>query len=276
MKQKLSLLVLSCDKYNDLWDNFFRLRDLFWPNCDFNWYLVTESSDYNYNNVTVIHTGEDLNWTGRLKYALEIIDTPYIGWYLDDFYISEKVNNSLIHELVDKMEKENIDHVNVSDVFDSLIKMPEPHEYHDKYLFKIPRHKKYGISTAAAIWDKNYLLRILGNEDKNAWQFEIDLCKQALSEKGLPGLILCDKRKPFKVTSVPVVIQGKYYPKAIKYFARKGLAIDYTTRGCMSRKNVFMYDFNSWIRSILRNYPNLSRRIKWIAKNIFRVKFFTN
>lgn len=275
MKQKLSLLVLSCDKYNDLWDNFFRLRDLFWPDCDFNWYLVTESCSYNYKNVTVIRTGKQLNWTGRLVYALETIESPYIGWYLDDFYISEKVNNSLIHELVDKMENENIDYINMSDVFDSLVKMPEPHEYHDKYLLKIPPHKKYGISTASAIWNKNYLLRTLGNDDKNAWQFEIDLCKLALSENGLPGLILCDERKPFKVTSVPVVIQGRYYPKAIKEFARKGLIIDYKTRGLMSRTDVLVYDFNCYVRFVLRDHPNLSRSIKWIAKNIFRIKFFT-
>lgn len=275
MKQKLSLLVLSCDKYNDLWDNFFKLRDLFWPDSDFDWYLVTESMDYSYKNVNVIHTGKKLNWTGRLKYALDTLDSQFVGLYLDDFYISEKVNNSLIHELVEKMEKESIDHINVSDVFDSLIEMPESHEYYDNHLFKIPRHKKYGISTASAIWKRDFLLSILGNEDKNAWQFEIDLCKLAMSENGLPGTILCDERKPFKVTHIPVVIQGRYYPKAIKEFSKKGLNIDYTARGLMKPKDVLVYNLKTLTTSMLRHHPNLSKNIKWIAKNIFRVKFFT-
>lgn len=275
MSKMLSLLVLSCDKYSDLWLDFFKLRDKYWSDCDFDWYLVTESADFSYDGVNVIHTGTDKNWTGRLKFAVEQIDSPYIGWYLDDFYIYKTVDNTLIHELVDKMDIEHIDHINMSDVFDSLVKMPEEHVYHEPYLFEIPRHKKYGISTASAIWGKDYLLKTLGDDDKNAWQFEIDLCKQALSEEGLNGTILCDERKPFNVTPTPIVIQGKYYPKAIKEFAKMGLQINYKYRGLMSPKNVFIYDFNSWIRNILRSNPGVTKVIKWVAKNIFRVKFFT-
>lgn len=273
--KKLSLLVLSCDKYSDLWDNFFKLRDKFWPDCPFEWYLITESKAYSYPNVNIIHTGQNLNWTGRIRYALEKVKSPYIGCYLDDFYISKNVDNSIIVELIKRMELEHIDYINVSDVFDSLIKMPEPHVYYDKYLLKIPCHKKYGISTASAIWDRKYLIDIIGDSDINAWQFEINLCQQALTEEGLPGIILCDERKPFNVTSVPVVIQGRYYPKSIKDFSKKGIDIDYGYRGLMRKKEVLIYDINSSIRSILRSHPQLSKEIKWIAKKILRVKFFT-
>lgn len=274
-KELLSILVLSCDKYSDLWDTFFKLRDIYWPDSGIQWYLVTETCNFTYNNVSVINAGTDFNWTGRLKFALQKIDTPYVGWYLDDFYISDKVDNSLINELVNKMANENIDHINMSDVFNTLLKMPEHHDYYDKYLFKIPSHKKYGISTASALWRKDYLLKMLGKEDKNAWQFEIDLCKQAVSENGLPGLILCDERMPFKVTKKPVIIQGKYYPKAIKEFKQKGILIDYSSRGLMNWKDVLIYDFNSLVRDTLREYPNISKSLKWVAQRVFKIKFFT-
>jgi len=251
------------------------IRDIYWPDCDFDWYLVTESKPFEYNGVNIIHTGTNLNWTGRLKYALERIPNSYIGWYLDDFYICERVENDLIHQLVNKMESEKIDHINVSDVFDSLVKMPEPHRYYDEHLLIIPKHKKYGMSTASSLWNKEYLMQLLGNTDKNAWQFEIDLCMLATSENGLPGTILCDDRKPFKVTPIPVVIQGKYYPKSIKFFKQKGINLNVGKRGLMSRKDVFIYDVNSCIRTLLRSHPNISKYIKWIAQNIFRVKFFT-
>lgn len=275
MTKKLSIFVLSCDRYSDLWQNFFKLREKYWSDCDFDWYLVTESFGFNYNNVKVINTGKGKNWTGRLLYAVKQIDTPYIGWYLDDFYISKKIDNQLIHELVDKMAKEHISHINMSDVFDSIIKMPEPHIYYDKYLLQIPTHKKYGISTASALWEKEYLLNILGESDKDAWQFEVDLCKKALSKDGLPGVILCDERKPFNVTTTPVVIQGRYYPKAIKEFAKKGIIIDYRSRGLMKRKDVFLYDLNTYLRTLLRSYPNLSKNIKWIVNKVLRIKFYT-
>lgn len=275
MDATLSIIVLSCDKYSDLWSDFFMLRDKFWSDCDYKWYLVTESLSFEYPGVSVINTGKNLNWTGRLKFALSQIKSQYIGWYLDDFFISERVDNIQIHQLVDKMVSDNIDYINVSDVFDSLVKMPEPHKYYDEHLFVIPKHKKYGISTAAALWNKDYLRKILGDNDKNAWQFEIDLCNQALSDEGIPGTILCDDRKPFKVTPVPVVIQGKYYPKSIRLFKRKGITLNTGERSLMSFKDVIVYDVNSLIRSALRSHPNLSKCIKWIAKNIFNVKFFT-
>jgi hypothetical protein len=275
MNSKLAILVLSCDKYSDLWSDFFKIRDNYWPDSDFDWYLITESAPFKYNDVKVIHAGKTLNWTGRLKYALERIPSKYIGWFLDDFYISSQVDNNLIHQLVNKMEDEKIDHINVSDVFDSLIKMPEPHYYHDKNLLIIPPNKKYGISTASALWNKEYLLNLLGNEDKNAWQFEIDLCKLAMSKDGLPGLILCDERKPFNVTPIPVVIQGKYYPKSIKYFKDKGISLSTNSRAMMTTKEVLVYEMNTYIRTILRSHPRISNSIKWIAQNIFGVKFFS-
>lgn len=275
MANDFSILVLSCDRYCDIWEDFFKLRDIYWPDTDCKWYLVTESVEFHHPNVEVILTGTYLNWTGRLAHAVRYANTKYIGWYLEDFFISEKVDNHLIHQLVDKMEAENIDHVNMSDVFYSLIKMPEKHEYYDDHLLVIPKHKKYGISTASALWRSSYLLDMIGNEDKNAWQFEIDLCKQAMSEEGLPGRILCDDRMPFNVTKIPVVIQGKYYPKAIKYFAKKGFNINTGERGYMSKKDILVFDFNDTTRSILRNHPDVSKVIKWVAKNIFKVKFFT-
>lgn len=47
------ILVLSCDKYKYAWDDFFNLRDKFWPDCPYKWYLVTESADYSCNGVMV-------------------------------------------------------------------------------------------------------------------------------------------------------------------------------------------------------------------------------
>lgn len=275
MENKLSILVLSCDRYSDIWENFFILRDIYWPDSDCKWYLVTESLDFVHSNVEVIHTGKELNWTGRLGYAIRHINTKYVGWYLEDFFIDEKIDNELINGLVDKMDKENIDHINMSDVFFSLIKMPEKHEYYDDNLLIIPKHKKYGISTASSLWRSSFLLDILGEEDKNAWQFEIDLCKKAMSKEGLPGLILCDERMPFHVTKIPVVIQGKYYPKALRYFAKKGFEINPGNRAIMSNKEVFVFEFNDSIRNILRSFPFLGKIVKWVAHNIFRINFFT-
>ena len=40
---KLAILMLSCDKYSDLWDDFFNLKERFWPDCPYHCYLATDT-----------------------------------------------------------------------------------------------------------------------------------------------------------------------------------------------------------------------------------------
>lgn len=48
---QLAILVLSCDKYSDLWDDFFNLKDKFWPECPYSCYLATDTKEYNREGV---------------------------------------------------------------------------------------------------------------------------------------------------------------------------------------------------------------------------------
>ena len=101
----LSMLVLSCDAYSALWGDFFNLRDKYWPDCPYKWYLVTESKDFQRDGVEVIKCGKDFNWAGRLRYALHLVDTKYVGIYLEDYFISAKVDNARIEKMLILMEK---------------------------------------------------------------------------------------------------------------------------------------------------------------------------
>lgn len=213
MFDNLAFLVMSCDKYSDLWLDFFKLRDLYWKDCDFKWYLITESKSFKYPGVTVINTGFELNWTGRLKYAINKAQCKLVGLFLEDYFIAGKVDNHLIHSLADKMLSENIMYL-LSASFPSLIKMKNK-LYYDQHLFHIPKHHKYGLSVSSSIWNSQYLLDLIGHDDKNPWQFEIDLCNIAASKDGYEGTVLCDERMPLQVTTIPVVIQGKFYPDSI-------------------------------------------------------------
>ena len=86
----ISFLLLSCDKYQDLWYDFFRLKDLFWPDCPYKWTIVTEDADFYYPEISVLKCGTHLNWTGRLKYAIENLNTKHVCYFLDDFFINSR------------------------------------------------------------------------------------------------------------------------------------------------------------------------------------------
>lgn len=267
----MAMIVLSCDKYSTIWKDFFNLKDIYWKDCSYPWYLVTESADFLRSDVKVIKCGNELNWSERLRMALNQIDADYLGLFLDDYFISETVDNGSIDSLICLMEKENISTINVSNVFKWIINQPQK-EYFKEHLIRVPNHLRWGISTESTIWNKKFLLSTLGEGDYSAWQFEIDRCKEAASELGLRGLNLCDDRMPFKVSRTPVVIQGAFYPKAIREFKRRGYIIDTSNFPIMSTKKVIIYDLKSAFAKL-----SFGRNIfKWIGSHVFGIKFFSD
>lgn len=267
--EKLAIFVLSCDAYSDLWNDFFNLRDKYWSDCPYRWHLVTESLDYNRDGVEVIKCGSELNWAGRLRFAVNSVKAQYYGIFLEDFFITEKIDNEIISNLIDVMDKYCVTFLNTSDVFYNILGMKEK-SYVAAHLIMIPKDRLYGVSTEAAIWERDYLLKKLGTGDYSAWQFEIDRVNEAKSSEGLGGFNLCDDRMPFHVSIEPVVIQGKIYPAARKFFKKQGYEF-LTMRENMSCKQVFFYN----LKMRMANIKYGKKAIKWLATKFLGVKFFT-
>lgn len=269
-KNSVSMLVLSCDAYSDLWDDFFNLRDKFWPDCEYKWYVVTESKSYERKDVEVIKCGKEMDWAGRFRYAVQTVATPYIGLYLEDFFIKAPIDNNRIKGLVAFMHNNSVDYIDLGNVFHHKINQPEK-KYFSDHLVIIDKHLRYGIDTAASLWDSNYLLEKLGSGDYNAWKFEKDRCDEAATEDGYNGLLLADDRLSFNVSEIPVVVQGKFYPPVIKDFRRRGYEIDTSKRKVMSPWEEFKYDFKRKVS----HFPYFHKQLKWIGSHFFGYKFFT-
>lgn len=270
-RKDMTMLVLSCDKYCDLWNDFFNLREKYWPDCPFYWYIVTESKDFGREGIGVIKCGKDLNWAGRYRKAVQSLNTPFLGVFLDDFFISDKIDNAQILSIISLMKQEHVSYVNMSNVYGSIIDM-EDKEYFAEHMIRIPNHQRYGISTEAAIWDRAYLLKKLGDGDYSAWQFEIDRCTEADSKEGLGGVLLCDDRMPFHVSVTPVVIQGMFYPDALKEYKSKGYTINIGDRPIMPIKKVWEYKLKVRFSTIKRG----RKLLRWLATHLLGMRFFAN
>lgn len=271
MNQSFSLLVLSCDKYKVAWDDFFNLRDKFWPDCPYKWYLVTETATYSREGVEVINCGKEMNWTGRFKHATEVANTKYVGVFLEDYFIDSPVNTQIIENDICVMDEYNISIINVGDWWDWLINQPNRKFFKD-HLIVIDNHLRSGLSAVPIIWNSKYLLDVLGNKDCNAWEFEIDRSNEACSEKGFKGVLLVDERKPFNTTIVPVLIQGKLYPSCIKHFKKRGYLIDKKKYTVMTPKEVWRYRLKHYAAKI-----TVGRKIlKWIGTTFLGYNFFSD
>lgn len=262
--KKLSILVLSCDKYSDLWDDFFNLKEKYWPDCPFDTYLATDTLSYKREGVKVLHFGKIRTWSICASKAIEQISTPYIALFLEDAFIYKSIDTELILEDL----KFAID--NDADFLTLERDYQRPYEQCAPHIWRTPKNRKWGIDTSAAIWRKEFFLYQLEKSKCNAWQFEVNLCNEAITEKGLEGNIFYDDRKPFNISPVEIVRLGQLTPDGLRFFRKNGYVINTNGRPIMSEFRMIIYN----IKSKIAHKKYIARPIKMIAK-LFGIKFFT-
>lgn len=169
----VTILVNSCDLYEDAWNPFFRLLQIQWPECPYDIVLNTESKQYvdEYFDVKCICSSRKMIWSERLIYALNQIESKYILFFLEDFFLYDKVNEEIILQSLYCMEENN-------DI--GVIKfVPHvPENWYDKdivlnnYFSPIPKSFRARNAGLAAIWRKDYYLKLL-RPFEDPWEFEI-------------------------------------------------------------------------------------------------------
>ena len=208
----MTLLILSCDKFSDLWDGHIKLLEQNWPDRDIETYIVTDVPTMkNYQNVKVIAAGKNMEWSERLAFALEKIETEYVFISLDDYYLIKKVSDSGIQELLYLLATDGYDYIRLYDKPDRATKKELTNH---KKIYNVDTSVTYSVNLYPAIWKKEFL-QFTTNTPLNPWRFEVKLSQKA-REYGAKCIV--SKRKDFQI--LDVVRKGKILHKANKYFKR--------------------------------------------------------
>lgn len=167
---KVSIVVLSFDKYKDTWDPFFKLLEKNWIEMKFDVYLVTNFEEYNnYKKLKIIKTGKEISWKNRTIKALETVETDYVLLLLEDYFIKEKIHLDDLENIFKNIIKNKYKYTrlvnnpfNILDIFKSK-----------KKLYSINKNEEYGVNLQPSVWNREYLLSILKlMEGTTAWEFE--------------------------------------------------------------------------------------------------------
>lgn len=103
---------------------------------------------------------DDNSFSTRLIYALNKIETDYFILFLDDYYLTDYLNESSIQKCIDSLEK------NKSAIGYKLI-------YENNFTQGLKRPPiKYGLSLAATIWKRDDFLNLM-RKNETAWHIEI-------------------------------------------------------------------------------------------------------
>lgn len=175
----ISMILSSCDKYEDAWRPFFSQLKKFWPEFNMPIYLGTESKTFEFETYDIrcpLSLGPIyLQWSERLLQLLKQIDTEFILFSLDDFWITENVDNASFEKILSYMtsnkkmgfvclKQEVKDYSSEKDKMNCVeCGYPE--------LWKCNSGKSFRITTQMGIWRRKYLIKILRRHE-SAWYFE--------------------------------------------------------------------------------------------------------
>lgn len=253
-KERLTIFIDSFDGYSDLWNIYFKIFNHYWSDCKYREVLVTNNLIPNYKNVDIINIGNETNWIDRTLKALEKIDTKYVLFSLEDYFLGKKVINKDIDNILDFMDNEKI---NIYKLY------PWPSTSHkfkknSSYLGGYTKNDAYAINGALGIFRTEYLIELIKNCEgaKSSFDFEYYYVN---NENNVNDAIdfskICyDKRDLLGYHNG--VIRGKWLRKTIKFYKKEGIDIDFSHREVMSLSQTLWYEIRSKnpkiIRKILR------------------------
>lgn len=259
----ISEVILSLDKYSDLWPTFFECAKRYW-HVEMPVYLVTNHLKPEFPGITTIQTGDEVSWSRRARAAIEKIPSNYILLMLEDYFIISDFSNVQLDPILTFIEQNSCDYLRIYPIPDLRQK-----EKKDVGIYSLPSDSLYGVNLQPAIWNREYLLTLLGNDDFSAWEFEAR--QKNDSPKKIPGKLYSVNYYPFVM--VNGVLQGKWYPSSVKKLDQLGIQVDLSHRPLLSKKNVAIYKIKIIIRKVLG--PNLIRTFKPLLKKL-GFKFVTD
>lgn len=237
----ITIIVASCDEFSDCWEPFFSLLHKYWPNCSYPVILGTQLKAFTYPGLEIVSsqimkrrfTGE-LPWSERLLFCLELVESEFVIFMLDDYFISGQVDNEIVEHCVQVMKDNHYSHITLTE--HGLARPTRA--CHDPLLLEIESRAKYRVSTAPALWRVDSLRSYL-RLNENIWQFEVFGSRRSWRREDTFFALNPDALSNGKEGAIPYfrshynsgIVRGKWQQEIKPFFESHGITIDYSKRG---------------------------------------------
>lgn len=166
----ISVLINSCDKYEFIWNKFFHLFDKYWDKSkNLPIYFLTEHKTPSRNDIYCVTT-DKTSWSDRIQEVLSTIDTKYVLWLQDDYFLRRKIDISLLENYLNFIEDNKVDRFGIHEhsYLYSLTKDVQSN------FFRYKQNSLYTISMQASIWNKEFFQSCFCDKQETIWEFEVD------------------------------------------------------------------------------------------------------
>lgn len=234
-KHDLTIFVNTSDSFDDCWKPFFKLFKLYWPNCPFPIVLNTETKEFSYKGLNirctkVAHNKSDkLGWSECLMRALDSIDSTYILYLQEDYFLEAPVKEKILIALLNKMKAGFACTI----VFSGGVGPWKPTE--SDSIWEVDKKAKWRLSLQAGLWEKS-VLRSLLRKHETPWQlesygsFRTRKLKQRICSVNRD--IFSGKGKDIFPYSPTGIVAGRWVKSIVEpLFKKHGIYVDFSQRG---------------------------------------------
>lgn len=218
------VLVLSCDRYRDIWSPVTLLFSRYWPDCPWPKYLASDQIPPPYTGFVSLGGGRGkLDWSSLLTRILEQLSGEYLLLFLDDFFLTAPADTDGVRAVFGEMLRLDAGHVRL--VPHRRLLQPFAGS---TLLGEHVRGLPYRACLQAGFWRRS-LLQSLICAGESPWQFEVN---GSTRSEGRVEPFLAAWRNP--IPYVDVLERGKWLPRGVRLCHREGLPIDFGIRPGLS------------------------------------------
>ena len=209
MDNRMSILINSPDSYSDVFSVFLQCKEKNWKNCRYEIILSTNTKEY--KDITVLHSGgtSGNSWMDREILALHYIRTKYVLIMCEDSLIMKQVEESLLEDIIDDMDSYGI----------KYCKLTAPCRGKpvgkSGLLTKVKKTKPYARNLMIGIYNREYLLDLIGDGSKSPWELESEWLKDTHTAKDeyFSDITVVNRDILFAKNAV---LKGRWYSSALK------------------------------------------------------------
>lgn len=214
------IVVLSCDKNDDLFEPFHHCMEKYYPEHPEIIYATETIKNPYYKTINKNYPLKQ--WTKRIRETLQEINDNQILLMIDDIFIREPVDTNRI-DYARSILKGNIALINFEKVFNK-----EDKECGLNGFKMRKKGSEYELSLLCGLWDKDKLIDILEGEF-SPWQVEYNQNTKGYDYYINDGDYIIDWGYiAFNPTGL---VKGKWVKNMIPFFEKEGIKINFNERG---------------------------------------------
>lgn len=246
-----AILILSCDKYADLWRPFLGQLQRRFPDHGYPVYFGSNEKPCQEPGVIPLLSGPDRDWSSSFKAILRQVPAKKVFVILEDLLVATPIDPTEFRRCVDFMLARDARHLK----YWNHIKTDRPTD--DPLFAEFSRGAPYR-ATVAAFWDRDYLLQLL-LDGENPWNFEIMGSYRTAYSDGFYGMT-----KPlFEFTNL--VEKGHWIPASLDWAKREGVALEVEKRPALSGKRGWTARLQVFYFERMLRLP-WQTRLRWMNK----------